>query len=82
MATTIEVERKYTLPARFRLPDLRHVPGVGAVDGADDMILDATYYDTAGLFLALYQTDLIPPLAELIHRKAAQLNLSASWATN
>jgi hypothetical protein len=29
----------------------------------------------------VYQTDLIPPLADLIHRKAAQLNLSASWAT-
>jgi hypothetical protein len=29
----------------------------------------------------VYQTDLIPPLADLIHRKAAQLNLAASWAT-
>src|SRR5436190_1760370 len=52
MATTIEVERKYTLPARFRLPDLRHVTGVGGVDGADDLTLDATYFDTATLALA------------------------------
>jgi hypothetical protein len=37
MATTVEVERKYTLPARFRLPDLRHVPEVGSGDGAHDL---------------------------------------------
>src|SRR5690349_7023594 len=52
MATKIEVERKYEVPAGFVLPDLTEVPGVSRVGEPVEHRLDATYYDTAELRLA------------------------------
>lgn len=54
MAATVtrETERKYDAPAGAMLPDLRGLPHVAAQTEAGDVVLDATYYDTAGLDLA------------------------------
>jgi CHAD domain-containing protein len=52
MATTVEVERKYDIPADFQLPELASVDGVVGVGEASEYELDATYYDTADLRLA------------------------------
>lgn len=48
---TKEKERKYDLPERAALPDLRAIGGV-ADPGADQRTLDATYYDVADFRLA------------------------------
>jgi inorganic triphosphatase YgiF len=48
-----EVERKFEPPPGFRLPDLASVPGVAAVSAPQTEELDATYYDTADLRLAV-----------------------------
>jgi inorganic triphosphatase YgiF len=48
----IETERKYEVPAGFRLPRLAGVPGVGGVTGPRRYRLAAVYFDTAGLALA------------------------------
>lgn len=54
MAATVtrETERKYDAPAGAVLPDLRGLPRVAAQTEADEVVLDATYHDTAGLDLA------------------------------
>lgn len=52
MATSVEVERKFDIPAEFHLPDLTDVPGVTGVGAVTEFELDATYYDTADLRLA------------------------------
>ncbi|MET7396041.1 CYTH and CHAD domain-containing protein [Dactylosporangium sp. NPDC005572] len=52
MAGKLEVERKYEVPADFTLPPLAGVGGVASVGDADDLRLDATYYDTPTLRLA------------------------------
>ncbi|WP_238011069.1 CYTH and CHAD domain-containing protein [Dactylosporangium sp. AC04546] len=52
MAGKLEVERKYEVPADFALPPLAGIGGVASVGDADDLRLDATYYDTATLRLA------------------------------
>jgi inorganic triphosphatase YgiF len=48
----IETERKYEVPAGFRLPSLAGVPGVGEVTAPRRHRLTAVYYDTPGLALA------------------------------
>jgi CHAD domain-containing protein len=52
MAGKLEIERKYQLPGDFSLPRLTGVGGVDSVGEADDLQLDATYYDTSELRLA------------------------------
>ena len=52
MAMTTEIERKFTAPDDFAMPDLTAIPGVASVDDPVELDLDATYYDTAGLALA------------------------------
>ncbi|UWP85005.1 CYTH and CHAD domain-containing protein [Dactylosporangium fulvum] len=52
MAGKLEVERKYELPTDFALPALTGVGGVESVGEADELRLDAVYYDTPGLRLA------------------------------
>ncbi|GAA0726341.1 CYTH and CHAD domain-containing protein [Dactylosporangium roseum] len=52
MAGKLEVERKYELPADFALPALTGVGGVESVGEAEELRLDAVYYDTPGLRLA------------------------------
>ncbi|HWG23674.1 CYTH and CHAD domain-containing protein [Actinospica sp.] len=53
MATVMrETERKYEAPPGARLPDLRSLPGVAAQSEADEVRLEATYYDTASYDLA------------------------------
>ncbi len=52
MAGELEIERKYQLPGGFSLPSLTGVGGVQSVGEADDLHLDATYYDTPELRLA------------------------------
>ncbi|WP_245916926.1 CYTH and CHAD domain-containing protein [Nocardioides gansuensis] len=47
-----EVERKYDVPPGARVPELTSVPEVDRVAPADEVELDATYFDTAGLALA------------------------------
>lgn len=49
----LEEERKYAVPAVFRLPDLSPaVPAGGRVDAPAPVTLTATYFDTADLRLA------------------------------
>src|SRR5437763_13100457 len=48
----IETERKYEVPAGFRLPRLAGVPGVGEVTAPRRYRLAAVYFDTEGLALA------------------------------
>jgi CHAD domain-containing protein len=49
----VEQERKYAVPAAFRLPDLSPaVPADGRVDSPAPVTLVATYFDTADLRLA------------------------------
>ena len=53
MATvTRETERKYDAPAGASLPDLRGLPKVARQSAADEVLLEATYYDTEGFDLA------------------------------
>jgi CHAD domain-containing protein len=53
MATVMqETERKYEAPPGIRLPDLRGLPGVAAQSEAEEVRLEATYYDTADYDLA------------------------------
>ncbi len=56
--TTTEIERKYTVPAAFVLPDLTTLPGVAAVTGPEEVDLDAIYYDTDDLRLTADATTL------------------------
>jgi CHAD domain-containing protein len=51
-STTTEIERKYTMPPEFVLPDLTGLADVAETTGPDEIALDATYYDTADLRLA------------------------------
>jgi len=47
-----EVERKYDVPPDARVPELTCLPEVDRVAPADEVELDATYFDTADLALA------------------------------
>jgi len=49
---SLEIERKYAVPAGFVLPDLSTVPGVAAVTGPETYHLTAVYLDTPGQDLA------------------------------
>jgi hypothetical protein len=49
---SLEIERKYEVPAGFVLPDLSTMPGVAAVTGPDTYHLTAIYVDTPGQDLA------------------------------
>ncbi|MET7418548.1 CYTH and CHAD domain-containing protein [Dactylosporangium sp. NPDC005555] len=51
MAEKLEVERKYELPDDFAMPSMIGIADVARVTAPDDLHLDATYYDTAGLRL-------------------------------
>jgi CHAD domain-containing protein len=46
-----ETERKYDVPATFKLPDLVGAGDIAGVDGAEIHDLDATYFDTEDLRL-------------------------------
>lgn len=48
----LEREVKLAAPADFRLPDLSDTPGGVEARGADPVVMDATYFDTADLRLA------------------------------
>ncbi|WDZ87394.1 CYTH and CHAD domain-containing protein [Micromonospora cathayae] len=49
----VEEERKYAVPAAFRLPDLSAaLPDGGRLHAPEPVTLDATYFDTADLRLA------------------------------
>ncbi len=52
MATSTEIERKYDVPAGFRMPDLAGVAEVATVSEPVEADLDATYVDTPDLRLA------------------------------
>jgi CHAD domain-containing protein len=58
VAMTTEIERKFTAPDGFAMPDLTVVPGVDSVDDPVELDLDATYYDTASLALARHRMTL------------------------
>jgi len=47
-----EIERKYDVPPDARVPELTCLPEVDRVAPADEVELDATYFDTADLALA------------------------------
>ena len=49
----VEVEHKFEIPAGFALPDLAGLPGVGSVAAPLTESLDATYFDSPDLRLAL-----------------------------
>lgn len=52
MATAIrETERKYAMPPGTPLPDLRGLPDVAAQSDAEEVKLEAVYYDTVSLDL-------------------------------
>ncbi|MGK5680954.1 CHAD domain-containing protein [Actinoplanes sp. URMC 104] len=51
MEIATETERKYDVPAEFRLPDLAGKAGIRSTDGAETHDLDATYFDTDDLAL-------------------------------
>ena len=46
------IERKYDVPAGFRVPDLSPVPGVASLGAPAEHRLDAAYFDTSELSLA------------------------------
>src|SRR5689334_18333417 len=46
MEIATETERKYDVPAEFRLPDLTGKAGIAGAAGAETQDLDATYFDT------------------------------------
>jgi hypothetical protein len=50
--SSLEIERKYAVDARFVLPDLCTVPSVAAVTGPRTYHLTAVYHDTPGQRLA------------------------------
>ncbi len=54
----IEVERKYEVPEDFHLPDLTDVDGVASVGDPDVLDLDALYYDSHDLRLAMSKATL------------------------
>ncbi|WP_250028414.1 CYTH and CHAD domain-containing protein [Paractinoplanes maris] len=51
MEIATETERKYDVPAEFRLPDLAGKAGISSTGGARTHDLDATYFDTDDLAL-------------------------------
>lgn len=51
VAVSVEVERKYDVPAQADVPDLAGLPGVDAVTEVEEHALEATYYDTPDLRL-------------------------------
>jgi CHAD domain-containing protein len=53
-----EIERKYTVPLGFTLPDLAAAAGVAIVGEPVDVPLDAVYYDTLDLLLARHRITL------------------------
>ncbi|MCO8273041.1 CYTH and CHAD domain-containing protein [Actinoplanes sp. TRM 88003] len=46
MEIATETERKYDVPAEFRLPELTGKAGIASAAGAETQDLDATYFDT------------------------------------
>lgn len=50
--TVVEIERKYVVPVGFQLPDLTLLSDVTTMITDIDLVLDATYFDTADLALA------------------------------
>ena len=75
MADHLEVEETFEAPAGGDLPVLSGLPGVVAVTGPEQVELEATYFDTAGL-------DLVGAGITLNSRAAPVRSALRSWRSS